>query len=66
MPGLYGFIWVTYVLSEIRNGSDAVKKGDLRLSRSTSQQDIKKRASVHQAHETNRTHSQLLTLYFLL
>jgi hypothetical protein len=40
------------LLSEVRNGLDVVKRGDLRLSLTTLQSDFQKLASVHQAQGT--------------
>jgi hypothetical protein len=35
-----GLIWVTYLLSTVRNHMDAVKRGDFRLSPTTPQPDL--------------------------
>jgi hypothetical protein len=47
-----GFIWVTYLLSDVRNRLD-VRRDDLRLSLTALQPDIQKLASVHQAQGTH-------------
>jgi hypothetical protein len=49
----FGFSWVTYLLTKVRNRLDVVKRSDLGLSLTTLQPDTQKLASVHQAQATH-------------
>jgi hypothetical protein len=47
------FGWVIYLLSEVGNCLDVVRRDDLCLSLTTLQPDIQKFANVYQAHGTH-------------